>query len=49
MHSGRTMVAWTEEQDEQLQEAIAVHGSAGKWAAIAEKVPGKTGKECRTR
>lgn len=43
---GRQM--WTLEEDELLRGAID-HGGARRWVNIAEHVPGKTAKQCRSR
>ncbi|KAM0874826.1 hypothetical protein ACQ4PT_037168 [Festuca glaucescens] len=42
--------AWTEEEDETLTETVREHGNQHrKWAAIAQHLPGRTGKQCRER
>ncbi|KAM0871847.1 hypothetical protein ACQ4PT_039084 [Festuca glaucescens] len=42
--------SWTEEEDETLTEAVREHGNLHrKWTAIAEHLPGRTGKQCRER
>ena len=39
---------WTEEQDQQLREAIAKFG-ARNWSSVSEMIPTKNGKQCRER
>nr|CAB3493926.1 unnamed protein product [Digitaria exilis] len=39
---------WTEEEDETLKAMVKVHGER-KWAAIAQHLPGRIGKQCRER
>lgn len=41
-------IKWTHEQDEQLREAARICG-VGIWNAVAARVPGRTGKQCRER
>uniref|UniRef100_A0ACD5W1S0 Uncharacterized protein n=1 Tax=Avena sativa TaxID=4498 RepID=A0ACD5W1S0_AVESA len=42
--------AWTPEEDEALTEAVRNHGHEHrKWATIARRLPGRTGKQCRER
>eukprot|EP00898_Chlorokybus_atmophyticus_P003279 jgi/Chlat1/3952/Chrsp26S04210 len=40
--------AWTKEEDEQLRELVARHGTK-KWALIASKISTKASKQCRRR
>jgi len=39
---------WTAEEDEQLRNAIALHGTS-KWSVVAAMVPGRTAMQCSTR
>nr|CAB3498648.1 unnamed protein product [Digitaria exilis] len=39
---------WTKEEDETLKAMVKVHGER-KWAAIAQHLPGRIGKQCRER
>jgi myb proto-oncogene protein len=40
--------AWSPEEDLQLQEIVAQDGK-GHWTKIAEKLPGRAGRQCRER
>ncbi|KAF8649779.1 hypothetical protein AX16_005545 [Volvariella volvacea WC 439] len=40
---------WTEEEDEELRRAVAIHGEHDNWKAVAQFVPGRTNKACRKR
>jgi hypothetical protein len=39
---------WTEDEDVKLKESVEMHGGKD-WAAIAELVPGRVGKQCWSR
>jgi hypothetical protein len=43
-HTGRP---WTAAEDHLLTQAVALHGEADQWKAIALCVPGRTNKACR--
>jgi len=41
---------WTEEEDQIVTELVHVHGVGKiKWSQVAEKLPGRIGKQCRER
>jgi hypothetical protein len=42
------MGKWTEDEDVKLKESVEMHGGKD-WAAIAELVPGRVGKQCWSR
>jgi len=48
--SGRSRVKgpWSKEEDDLLANLVAEYG-AKKWSIIAEKIPGRIGKQCRER
>lgn len=48
VHEPKTKRPWTEGEDAQLRELTASLG-VGLWAAIAEHIPGRTGKQVRER
>lgn len=45
---GRARTPWTKEEDEQLKELVAVHGSKA-WKLISSMMPGRKSKQCRER
>jgi len=46
--ASRVKGPWSKEEDELLASLVAEYG-AKKWSVIAEKVPGRIGKQCRER
>jgi|TARA_B100000780_G_scaffold227978_1_gene167308 hypothetical protein len=42
---------WTPDEDQRMITLVASMGGAGKikWSAVAEKLPGRVGKQCRER
>jgi hypothetical protein len=44
---GKRSGKWTPEEDTKLIDAVKKHGKA--WLAVADQVPGRTGKQCRLR
>ena len=40
--------SWTKEEDMRLVELVHQHGPK-EWSSIAEKLPGRVGKQCRER
>ena len=46
--NGRVKGPWSKEEDELLASLVAEYG-AKKWSTIAERVPGRIGKQCRER
>lgn len=48
VHEPKTKRPWTEREDAQLRDLTASLG-VGLWAAIAEHIPGRTGKQVRER
>ena len=45
---GATRGRWTAEEDALVRDLVAIHG-ASSWSAIALRVDGRTGKQCRER
>ena len=45
---GLTRGPWTEEEDKKLLKLVESYGPR-KWTAIAEELPGRSGKQCRER
>jgi hypothetical protein len=42
--------AWTDEEDQIVHDLVQVHGVGKiKWSQVAEKLPGRIGKQCRER
>ena len=40
--------AWTMEEDDHLMQLVRDHGPQS-WSVIADKLPGRVGKQCRER
>lgn len=49
VHNGKTEAAWSPENDALLKMGVEELGTNGKWATIAARIPGKSGKECKSR
>ena len=49
-HEGMKKGAWSAEEDQKLVDFVTKYdGASKKWKQIANKLPGRTGKQCRER